>query len=97
MTRSHDYLCNAAAPLARLGQRIGAIASSGNNYCRTFGIDSMQCTVVREGLSTYWANSRRVGDRQGHWIRRSEDIHSYTVSKSVDSLGNARTSVPAML
>ena len=52
-------------------------------------------TVVREGLKSYWSRARRAGE--GHWIRRSDNIQSYTVSKVVDKLTNKKPSVPFMV
>ena len=52
--------------------------------------------VVKEALAAYWADARRVGDRQGHWVRRSSHINAYTVSKSVDALVNQAPEAPIM-
>ena len=43
-------------------------------------------SVVAEALDSYWAAARREGG--GHFIRRSEDVRSYRVSKAVDTLVN---------
>ena len=49
------------------------------------GPEVVHCdTVVREGLKSYWSKARRAGE--GHWIRRSDNIQSYTVSKVIDNL-----------
>ena len=52
--------------------------------------------MVKEGLDMYWAKSRRAGDRQGHWVRRSEHIKCYTVSKAVVSIVGEKPKVPVM-
>jgi hypothetical protein len=52
--------------------------------------------VVKEALSKYWARSRSNGDTQGHWVRKSEHIKCYTVSKAVDSIVKKKPKVPLM-
>ena len=50
------------------------------------GEDIYHCdSIVKEAMETYWAESKHVKDRSGHFIRRSEDIKSYVVSASIDS------------
>ena len=62
------------------------------------GPEVVHCdTVVREGLKAYWAKARRAGVGDGHWIRRSDKIKSYTVSKAVDTLTKKKPSVPFMV
>ena len=52
--------------------------------------------VVKEGMAMYWANSKMTGNREGHWVRRSEDIKCYTTSKAVDSIVHKKPKFPAM-
>ena len=62
------------------------------------GPEVVHCdTVVREGLKAYWAKTRRAGYGEGHWIRRSEHIKCYTVSKAVDTLTKKKQSVLFMV
>lgn len=62
------------------------------------GPEVVHCdTVVREGLKAYWSKARRAGYGEGHWIRRSDNIQSYTVSKAVDTLTKRKPSVPFMV
>ena len=56
------------------------------------GPEVVHCdTVVREGLKTYWSRARRAGAGEGHWIQRSDNIQSYTVSKVVDKFEEKKT------
>jgi hypothetical protein len=41
-------------------------------------------SVVKEALGAYLSKCKREGDMEGHFIRRSSDIKSYLVSKTVD-------------
>ena len=43
-------------------------------------------SVVKEAMSEYWRMFVRVGDRQGHFVRRSDNIISWDISKAVDTL-----------
>ena len=53
------------------------------------GPEVVHCgNVVKDALKMYWATSRREGNKEGHWVRRSEHIKSYTYSKAGDSLVN---------
>ena len=42
--------------------------------------------VVRDSMKRYWMKSKNAEDLDGHFIRRSEDMRTYLVSKSIDSL-----------
>ena len=62
------------------------------------GPEVVHCDViVKEALSAYWAKSKNEKNREGHWIRRSQDIRSYVVSKSVDMMVNKKPELPIML
>ena len=50
------------------------------------GEDTFHCDpVVKEALETYWGSCKTLSNRDGHFVRRSEHIKSYMVSKTVDS------------
>ena len=42
--------------------------------------------VVDESMTAYWGKMKRTSLQQGHFTRRSSQIKSYMVSKTVDSL-----------
>lgn len=52
--------------------------------------------VIKEATSLYWSKAVNPKDRAGHYIRRSEKILSYTVSKTVDSLVKVPVKFPFM-
>lgn len=54
-------------------------------------------SVVDEAIDLYWSKAKRVGERGGHWIRKSDNIRSFITSKAVDSLVNEKPEVPFML
>ena len=43
-------------------------------------------SVVKEALRNYWKDAKDKNNRDGHFIRRSENIKSYNVSKCVDNI-----------
>ena len=51
------------------------------------GEDVFHCdAVVKEALDSYWGQCKMVTNRGGgHFIRRSDNINNYMVSKDVDS------------
>lgn len=54
-------------------------------------------SLVQKAMKTYWKDSKQVQSRSdGHFIRRSENITSYVVSKAVDSVRNASENLPFM-
>ena len=62
------------------------------------GPDIAHCdSVVREAGVEYWKESKDLKNRDGHYIRRSENIRSYLVSKSVDGLRNKEPKAPFMV
>ena len=51
------------------------------------GPEVVHCdSVVKEALAMYWSASKMAGNREGHWVRRSQNIKCYTVSMAVDSI-----------
>ena len=50
-------------------------------------------SVVTEAMREMWRNCKLKGSTEGHFVRRSSDIRSYTVSKAV----NRVTSIPNKL
>ena len=58
----------------------------------------VQCDVIiKEALTAYWSKSKDDHNREGHWIRRSQDIKIYMASKTVDSLVNKKRAMPIMM
>ena len=58
----------------------------------------MHCdSVVMEALASYWSNQTMVGNRQGHWVRRDQNIKQYVVSQAVDALVNKPADVAFMV
>jgi len=50
------------------------------------GEDLYHCdSVVKEALESYLSDCKQDGDKEGHFVRRSSNVKSYIVSKSVDS------------
>lgn len=49
--------------------------------------------VIRDALKSYWQNSKNTNNSEGHFVRRSCNIKSYTVSRAVDRILN----IPAKL
>lgn len=41
--------------------------------------------MVEEALGTYWAKSKDLANRGGHFVRRSQNIQGYITSAAVDS------------
>ena len=54
-------------------------------------------SVVMEALASYWSNQTMVGNRQGHWVRRDQNIKQYVVSQAVDVLVNKPADVAFMV
>lgn len=42
--------------------------------------------IIKTALQRYWEKSKSSNDRSGHFVRRSENISDFTVSKVVDKL-----------
>ena len=42
--------------------------------------------VIQEALHDFFKDRKDPRDRAGHFIRRSENVKSYSVSKSVDNI-----------
>ena len=43
---------------------------------------------MKEALGTYWAKTKDLAKRGGHFVRRSENIHGYVTSAAVDNQAN---------
>ena len=52
--------------------------------------------IVDEAMGDYWSNIRRRNDKEGHFVRRSEHIKSYCISKAVDHMVNTVPRLPYM-
>ena len=50
--------------------------------------------IVDEAMAEYLSKSRRRNDKESHFVRRSQHIKSYCISKAVDNIVNA---VPRLL
>ena len=53
--------------------------------------------VVKEALNDYWKDSKNKNNRDGHYIRRSENIKSYEVSKAIDRIRADPPQLPFMV
>ena len=53
-------------------------------------------SVVLEALKLYWEKSKLAGNRDGHYIRRSQNIKDWFISKAVDSLKKKSPKIPFM-
>ena len=53
-------------------------------------------SLVKEAMSDYWRKFVRKGDRQGHFVRRGDNIASWTVSKAVDTVAKKPPRLPFM-
>ena len=54
-------------------------------------------SVVRESLVRYFADSKQKKNVAGHFIRRSDNIKTWLVSKSVDKLRSQANKNPDMI
>ena len=62
------------------------------------GEDTVHCDpLVREALSSYCSSYKRKGFSDGHFVRRSENINPYLVSKTVDNIVNKPAKLPVMM
>ena len=62
------------------------------------GPQVVHCDVIlKEALRAFWSKSKDDQNREGHWIRRGQNIKSYMVSKTVDSLVNKRPAMHIMM
>ena len=53
--------------------------------------------IVEEALELYWTKAKRVGERGGPWIRKSENVIPYTVSQAVDTIVSKQPEVDFMM
>ena len=52
--------------------------------------------IIKSALQRYWEKSKRFADRSGHFVRRSEKIVDFAVSKVVDKLVAEPPKLPFM-
>ena len=58
----------------------------------------MNCDgVVEEAMQLYWSKSKLQNGTDGHFIRRSNKVKSWLVSKSVDKVNKVKPSLPFMV
>ena len=51
------------------------------------GPEVVHCSsIVKEAMKHYWDSSKDEKNREGHFVRRSENIVSYCVSEAVDNV-----------
>ena len=53
--------------------------------------------VLKEALNDYWKDSKNRNNRDGHYIRRSENIQSYDLSKTIDRIRSVPPKLPFMV
>ena len=59
------------------------------------GPDVVHCDLlVKESIADYWRQFLRVGDRGGHFVRRSDNVINWTVSKAIDTLVKKAPKLP---
>ena len=47
-------------------------------------------SLIRRSLRLMFSQSKSLGDRDGHFVRRSENVKDYMVSKAVDGFVNVK-------
>ena len=52
--------------------------------------------VIQKAMRSMFASAKSTEDRDGHFVRRGENVKDYMVSKSVDSFVNKKVSAPFM-
>ena len=52
--------------------------------------------VIKKALGSMFGEKKSVLDKSGHFVRRSQKIEDYSVSKSVDSFSNVAKKAPFM-
>ena len=52
--------------------------------------------IIKKSLRSMFSDKKSVFDKGGHFVRRSENIEDYVVSKSVDKFSNVAINVPFM-
>ena len=81
-------------------QRTGKLSKVTCRVCReqlNFQSYPDHLGIVEEALELYWAKAKRVGERGGHWIRKSDNIIPYIVSAAVDTIVNKKPEVNFMM
>ena len=53
--------------------------------------------VVKEALTMFYSKAKREGSKDGNFVRRSENIKPFMVSKAVDTLVSKKPRLPIML
>ena len=53
-------------------------------------------SVVQAAHTEYWSRAKRSKERDGHFLRRSEQIKQYTVSKVIDNMRSEKPKLPFM-
>ena len=62
------------------------------------GEDVVHCdALVKEAMLSYTGQYKLLGNREGHFVRRSENIKSYVISEAVDSLVKKPVKLPVMI
>ena len=56
---------------------------------------AQSANIIKAAL--YWSTAKRKGKRDGHFVRKSCDVRSYLVSKSVDKLCDQKPNLPFMM
>ena len=53
--------------------------------------------VVEEAMRLYWSKCQMRNSGDGHFIRKSENVMSWRVSKAVDKVNEVKPKLPFML
>ena len=62
------------------------------------GEDVMHCDpIVKEAMRAYISQYKMQSNREGHFVRRNENIKPYLVSEAVDTLMKKPAKLPVML
>ena len=62
------------------------------------GEDVMQSdTIFKEALRAFTSQYKMQSNREGHFVRRNENIKPYLVSEAVDTLMKKPAKLPVML
>ena len=62
------------------------------------GPNPVNCdSVVEEAMRLYWSKCRMRNSEDGHFIRNSENVMSWKVSKAVDKVNDVKPKLPFML
>ena len=62
------------------------------------GEDVMHCDpIVKEAMGKYTSHYKMQSNRDGHFVRRNENIKPYLISEAVDTLIKKPAKLPVML